>query len=247
MVSTPFFTEALAWSGLTLQGSWRLRANFTWLRSCRCAEYPSGATTLRSPEIESPRSLSVTYTSFSESPGTSAFTTRFRGRGFCGMRSALGVPRGTGTKWARLRRRRSWPTLATGSGSAPDVVAGAEGSCDTRAVNIQEHVALLDARLDRLSVGRRCIASLGFDPQAVEFAIYRPGAGYTPERPALPFQFEIAPWSKDDEAGGAAPNMLLRGRAVVSNVHNVLLPMPSTSFGGSRGRAASSCPRPGSY
>ena len=97
-------------------------------------------------------------------------------------------------------------------------------------MNIQEHVALLDARLDRLSVGRRCIASLGFDPQAVEFAIYRPGAGYTPERPALPFQFEIAPWSKDDEAGGAAPNMLLRGRAVVSNVHDVLLPMPSTSF-----------------
>lgn len=89
---------------------------------------------------------------------------------------------------------------------------------------------MLDARLDRLSVGRRLIASLGFDPQAVELAIYSHGARYTPERPALPFQFEIAPWNKADEAGGATPSRILRARAGVSNVQNVIMPTPSTSF-----------------
>jgi len=88
---------------------------------------------------------------------------------------------------------------------------------------------LLDRRLDGLSVGRRLIASLGFEPRAVEFAVYKPGGGYTAERPALPFQFEIDPWSRDD-AQGHAPSTLLRGRAAVSNISNAMLPMPSTAF-----------------
>ena len=110
------------------------------------------------------------------------------------------------------------------------VLRDQNGRAIRRPVNIQEHVALLDKRLDGLSVGRRLITSLGFDPRAVEFAVYTPGLGYTPERPALPFQFEVEPWSKDDDAHGASPSMLLRGRAAVSNVLNVMLPMPSTSF-----------------
>lgn len=43
-------------------------------------------------------------------------------------------------------------------------------------VNIREHVALLDERLDRLSVGRRLVASLRIEPQSVEFAVYKPGS-----------------------------------------------------------------------
>ena len=97
-------------------------------------------------------------------------------------------------------------------------------------VNIREQVALLDERLDRLSVGRRLVASLRFEPRSVEFAVYKSGSSYTPERPALPFQFEVEPWSKDDDAQGHAPSTLLRGRAVVSNERNPLLPMPSTTF-----------------
>jgi hypothetical protein len=97
-------------------------------------------------------------------------------------------------------------------------------------VNVQEHVALLDKRLEALSVGRRLIASLGVEPRAIEFAVYEPRTGYTPERPALPFQFEVPPWSHDDDARGG-PSMLLRARAAVSNVLNAMLPMPSTSFG----------------
>ena len=97
-------------------------------------------------------------------------------------------------------------------------------------MNTREHVALLDERLDGLSVGRRLIASLGFEPAAIEFAVYKPGTGCTPERPALSFQFEVAPWSDDDGARGG-PSMLLRARAVVSNVLDVMSPMPSTSFG----------------
>jgi hypothetical protein len=98
-------------------------------------------------------------------------------------------------------------------------------------LNIHEHLALLDQRLDGLSVGRRLIASLGFEPHALEFAVYQPGAGYTPRRPALPFQLEVAPWSDDDDARGTSPSMLLRARALVSNVLDATLPMPSTSFG----------------
>lgn len=98
------------------------------------------------------------------------------------------------------------------------------------AVNVPEHLALLDKRLDGLSVGRRLITSLGFDPRAVEFAVYKPGVGYTAERPALPFQFEVEPWRKVDDAQGNVPSRLLRGQAVVSNVLNAMLPMPSTSF-----------------
>ncbi|MCX5746528.1 MAG: hypothetical protein NT062_28965 [Proteobacteria bacterium] len=82
-------------------------------------------------------------------------------------------------------------------------------------MNIRDHVALLDERLDRLSVGRRLVASLGFEPRSVELAIYKPGGNDTAERPALPFQFEIEPWRKDDGARGLAPSTLLRGRAVV--------------------------------
>src|SRR5579871_853833 len=49
-------------------------------------------------------------------------------------------------------------------------------------VNIREHVALLDERLDRLSVGRRLVASLGFEPRSVELAVYQPDSSYTAER-----------------------------------------------------------------
>jgi hypothetical protein len=96
-------------------------------------------------------------------------------------------------------------------------------------VDQAEHVTLLDARLDALSVGRRLIASLGFEPRAVEFAIFRPGQGYAAERPALPFQIGVERWTEDDAARGT-PSTLLRGRAGVSNVLNATLPMPSSSF-----------------
>jgi hypothetical protein len=94
----------------------------------------------------------------------------------------------------------------------------------------QEHLALLDRRLDALSVGRRLITSLGFDPRSVAFAVYAPGVGHTPERPAVPFQFDIEPWSAEHDARGESPSTRLRGRAAVSNVLNAMLPMPSTSF-----------------
>ena len=97
-------------------------------------------------------------------------------------------------------------------------------------MDTQEHVALVDERLDGLSVGRRLIRSLGFDPRSIELAVYQPGIGYTPERPAIPFQFEIEPWKGEDGARGNSPSTLLRGRAAVSNVLSAMLPMPSTSF-----------------
>lgn len=97
-------------------------------------------------------------------------------------------------------------------------------------MNVQELVALFDRRLDGLSVGRRLITSLGAHPRAIEFAVYRPEAGYTPERSALPFQFVVEPWSTSEDAQGTSHSVHLRGRANVSNALNVMLPMPSSSF-----------------
>ena len=88
---------------------------------------------------------------------------------------------------------------------------------------------MLDERLEKLSVGRRLIASLAMEPRTIEFAVYRPGSGYTPERPALPFQFEIEA-HRDDDPDGLPASRVLRGRAVVSNERNPLLPMPSSRF-----------------
>ena len=87
----------------------------------------------------------------------------------------------------------------------------------------------LDERLEKLSVGRRLIASLGMEPRMIAFAVHRPGSGYTPERPALPFQFEVEP-HRDDDPDGLPASRVLRGRAVVSNERNPLLPMPTSTF-----------------
>ncbi len=137
-----------------------------------------------------------------------------------------------GDELARVRARSQAPAPARSwqpGGNNGATLPGKNGRAIRPPVNIREHLALLDKRLDGLSVGRRLIASLGFDPRAIEFAVYRPGSGYTPERPALPFQLEVEAWNAEDDARGG-PSRIIRGRAAVSNVLNAMLPMPSASF-----------------
>jgi hypothetical protein len=92
-----------------------------------------------------------------------------------------------------------------------------------------EHLREIDQRLEQMSVARRLIMSLGFEPSTIELAIHREGDGsYTPERPALPFQFAVTTWQA--QAADSRPTVVFQARAMISNHLSVRLPMPTTHF-----------------
>lgn len=95
---------------------------------------------------------------------------------------------------------------------------------------IPEWLSHLDQRLEAMSVGRRLVSSLGYDPEAIELAVHAPGQGYTAERPALPFELSVQP-GPGAETEMRAPGVVLRGEAQVSNHLHPLLPMPNATFG----------------
>src|ERR1700694_5781673 len=99
----------------------------------------------------------------------------------------------------------------------------------------EQHLRLIDARLEGMSVARRLVTSLGHNPPELGLAIHREGSvGFTPDAPALPparalplpshakiLRGSSAPPAAA-EAGPARPP---RPQAAVSNVLNPFLPM----------------------